>query len=361
MAGIEIFFLPVGEGTKSGDALVMQYGQDWSKQIMVVDGGNLASGDNAVAHINRYFNNPSVVEHVVCTHQDGDHSSGLRRIIENFEVRNLWIHQPWLYAAQLVGAFRHNWSANGLYNHLRNDAFPIVASLCDLAEEHGVTLREPFAGLAIGPFHVVAPNKDRFLSLVPQMDQTPQARTVTAADSVAALLKSLKEVVLGKAEKWGIETLGTPAEGATSVTNESSVVLLGSFDGGNRILLTGDAGVGALDDAVACAGAMGLNIVSPDLVQVPHHGSRRNVSPAALDKILGARLYSDTSRRGLAVSSVSENAEGFPRKVVENAFLRRGYTCYSTKGSWLNMTYGLTKREGMGTPVPSPFHDYVED
>ncbi len=105
----------------------------------------MAAGDNAVNHINQYFDNRSVIEHIVCTHQDGDHSSGLRRIIENFEVRNLWIHQPWRYAAQLVGKFRHNWSIDGLYDHLRNEAFPIVASLCDLAEEYGVALQEPFA------------------------------------------------------------------------------------------------------------------------------------------------------------------------------------------------------------------------
>lgn len=361
MAGIEIDFLPVGEGQKSGDAIVMRWGHDWSRQVMVVDGGNLASGDSAVAHINRYFDNPNVIEHVVCTHQDGDHASGLRRIIENFAVRNLWVHQPWLYAEQLRGSFRHNWSVAGLYDYLRNDAFPIVASLCNLAEERGVTLREPFAGDMIGPFRVVAPGKSRFLSLVPHMGQTPEARKVTVWDEAAAMFKSVAEAVLGKAEKWGIETLGTPVEGATSLTNESSVVMLGTFDGGSRILLTGDAGVEALDDAVTNAYLMNLNITSPDLVQIPHHGSRRNVSPAALDKILGARLPSDDSRRGTAISSVAENADGHPRKVVENAFLRRGYPCWSTKGRCLNITYGLTSRGGMSSVAPSPFHSYVEE
>jgi beta-lactamase superfamily II metal-dependent hydrolase len=358
MAGIEIDFLPVGEASKSGDAIVMRVGDDNQSQVIVVDGGNLAAGNNAVEHIKEHYGNPSEIEHVVCTHQDGDHASGLRKIIEHFKVNNLWVHQPWLYADYLVDAFHHNWSANGLYNHLRNDCFPIVASLCDLAEEYGVPLRQPLQGDTIGPWTVLAPSLDRDLGLIPQMEQTPLA---AKSDSVfAGMMKVVKEAVLGTLEAWHIETLGTPKDGDTSVTNETSVVLFGQF-AESRFLLTADAGVGALTDALSGAAANGIDLVSPSVVQIPHHGSRRNVSPGVLDAILGGKLSDDQAKRGFAISSVAAKADGYPRRVVENAFTRRGYQCTTTKEGWVNWTIGMTRRGGMNAVTVSPFHQIVED
>ena len=40
----EIEFLPVGDGCKAGDAIVVRYGEANSYEIMVIDGGNLDSG-----------------------------------------------------------------------------------------------------------------------------------------------------------------------------------------------------------------------------------------------------------------------------------------------------------------------------
>ncbi len=359
MVGITIDFFPVGTGNKSGDAIVLKYGNDHLNDLIVVDGGSLTTGQTLVEHIRESFGNPTTIEHVICTHQDADHASGLRKIIEAFEVKNLWVHQPCLYADYLVDAFKHRWTAAGLRKHLREDCFPIVASLCDLAEDYGVPLREPFQGETIGPFRVLAPSVLRFLDLVPRMNQTPAARVIAEESMFTNLLKSVVEAVVNKAEDWGFETLKTPPEGATSVTNETSVVLLGKFDT-TRVLLTGDAGVGALQDAIDGAALYQLPLLSPDLVQVPHHGSRRNVSPGVLDAILGERQGEGTPARGSAISLVSTGAIGFPRRVVENAFTRRGYGCYSTKTGMKNYTVGMS-RPGFSPDAPAPLHSTVEE
>jgi hypothetical protein len=360
VVGLSIDFFPVGTGAKNGDAIVLEYGTDLGKSLMVVDGGSLTTGQELIDHIQNVLGGYKTIEHVVCTHQDADHASGLRKIIESFDVKNLWVHQPWLYAEELVPAFKHRWSADGLRKHLRNDCFPIVASLCDLAEAYLVPLREPFQGATIGPFRVLAPSISRYFELVPQMNQTP-AQKVTASDSVLnSIFKVVVEAVANTGENWGFETLRTPAPGATSVTNETSVVMLGQFDGA-RVLLTGDAGVGALEDAIAGAALYQIPLLSPDLVQVPHHGSRRNVSPAVLDSILGERHSSAGIHRGSAISLVSTGATEFPRRVVENAFTRRGYGCFSTKSGWKNYTIGLAPRWGLSPDTPAALHSTVED
>jgi hypothetical protein len=273
-------------------------------------------------------------------------------------VLNLWVHQPWNHAADLLAAFKYRWTEEGLAKHLRNECFAVISDLCDLAEAYGVPLREPFAGVDIGPFKVLAPTITRYLDLVPKMDQTPVAK---AADTglFEAIRKAMASV-FGTFEDWGIETLKDPAADATSVPNETSVILFGQVDG-QRVLLTGDAGVGALAEAVDVANYLGLDIVSPDLVQAPHHGSRHNVGPTVLNAILGAKRHGDGEWRGWAVASCAKACEKKPYRSVTNAFRRRGYRTATTKGSLINWRVGYAARPGMGSADDVPFHSMVED
>jgi glyoxylase-like metal-dependent hydrolase (beta-lactamase superfamily II) len=75
----EIEFLAVGEGAKAGDAIVIRYGDVNAYELMLIDGGHAETGDEIVAHLKEHFGPNPVLEHVVLTHSDGDHASGLRR------------------------------------------------------------------------------------------------------------------------------------------------------------------------------------------------------------------------------------------------------------------------------------------
>src|SRR5260370_22090330 len=85
-------------------------------------------------------------------------------------------------------------------------------------------------------------------------------------------------------ENWDTETLREG--GITSAENESSVVLLGDLGSGG-ILLTADAGLKALGTAIDYARARGIDPSTLWLFQVPHHGSRNNISPSMLNRIVG--------------------------------------------------------------------------
>jgi beta-lactamase superfamily II metal-dependent hydrolase len=353
--GIEIDFLPVGSASKSGDAIAIRYGTPENFEVMVVDGGDLAAGDRLVHHIKTVYGEHHFIKHVVCTHCDADHVSGLRRLFEHFQIENLWVHQPWLYAAELNPYFKGNWTDANLAKHLRNDCFPIVAEVCDLAAEHGTRLWEPLAGLEIGLFRVLAPTRERLLELYPEMDHTPLQKIF---EEVAKLSRRAKEAILNVFETMEHETLQDPGPKGTSIANETSVCLYCPHFGG--VLLTGDAGVGALSEALWAAGELGINLTSPALIQIPHHGSRHNVSPALLDALLGPKQETYI-HRGLAYASAAK-LSSMPRKQVENAFTRRGYGCYSTKGNARVWFQNWPKRAGWsyGNP-PSPFHNFVEE
>ena len=75
-AGLELDFLQVGDGERSGDAIALRYGNLLSGyEVMIIDGGNKASGEQLVQHVIATYGT-KVVQHVVNTHPDGDHSSG---------------------------------------------------------------------------------------------------------------------------------------------------------------------------------------------------------------------------------------------------------------------------------------------
>jgi hypothetical protein len=75
--GIEIDFLPVGEASKSGDAIAIRMGNlrgPRSEQtVITIDGGTKESGANLVAHIKTHYGT-SHVNFAFLSHPDGDHA-----------------------------------------------------------------------------------------------------------------------------------------------------------------------------------------------------------------------------------------------------------------------------------------------
>jgi beta-lactamase superfamily II metal-dependent hydrolase len=127
--------------------------------------------------------------------------------------------------------------------------------------------------------------------------------------------------------------------------------------GDRRILLTADVGPQGLDEAAAYAETLSL-IIQPDLVQIPHHGSRRNVTPAVLDRWLGPY---PAAGRGDAIASVGKDEDIYPRKKVANAFTRRGYSVYATRNGYINFVHGYDRRRGLVNASVIPFTPDVED
>jgi len=140
--------------------------------------------------------------------------------------------------------------------------------------------------------------------------------------------------------------------GTTAAENESSVVI-GAFLDSGVILLTADAGLRALEAAADYADTIGLPLQdSLRVFQVPHHGSRNNISPSMLDRIVGPKAPFG-SRAGIfcVVSAGPEDAT-HPRQVVVNALLRRGLRPASTREGSLLYVSQMEMRAGMGLKQP---------
>ena len=350
----EIVFLDV-EYDKSGDAISMRYSIGGKIYVHVVDGGYQSTGESLVQNIQKYYAGVKKIDNVVATHNDGDHAGGLRPILENFEIGTLWMLRPWEYAEELLDRFENYESAEYLRRKLRS-LYPNLAALEDIANQNGIEIREPFQGQMIGSFYVLAPTKARFLDLVVASEKTPEiaaddpmAKKVGLAGFFEAAKKAAKKFVNAL---WGDEVFSSKE---TSAENDMSVVQFANL-AGDRILLTGDVGRGGLTEAADFAPFAGLTLPGIDKFQVPHHGSRRNVSSEVLDRWLGPKVpENQAGTKFEAYISSAKADEHHPRKAVVRAVYHRGGKVYATEGRSIRTNRNAPTREGWNTVTPMDY------
>lgn len=363
----EVEFLAVGDGCRPGDAIIARYGDINSYQLMIVDGGNAETGETIVRHVQRYFSGQPI-SHVLLTHSDIDHASGLRTVVQNLDVRNVWLHMPWCVSNAGRHLFRDpRWTEDGLTKAIVGE-YDIIREIALKSIEKNVTVNMPFQGHAVGPFRVMSPSFNAYLHLVPQFDKTPDANEEAIAAAgywigkeslVSRVVASLQaKVASWMPESWGVE--GLRDGGVTSASNESSVVLYGQFNESGNMLLTGDAGICGLTWAANYAESQRLPLRAFQFVQIPHHGSRRNVGPTILNRLIGEPLPYGSPATFRAYVSAPKDDDAHPRKIVLNAFTRRGANVYATQGQSIVSYGGFPARPDYVDIYPIPFSQTVE-
>jgi beta-lactamase superfamily II metal-dependent hydrolase len=354
----EMDFLPVGDG--NGDAICVRYGsEEQGYWLHVIDGGFSDTADTVIAHIENYYGKNYHINHMVLSHADNDHACGLIGVLKRFDVKgSLWMNRPWRYAAEVLPHFHGSYTLEGLTKKIR-DMHPYLVELEEIAAKNGIEVKDAFQGSQIGQFTVLAPSQARYINLIPDLDKTPTSYRdaqggLLGGGILGEVMKSVRSWI---DETWDIETLSNDPDPPTSASNETSLVQLGIIDG-KRLLLTGDVGPRGLDEAASYAELLG-SLAPPDFFQVPHHGSRRNVTPSVLDRWLGTRKPKGT-KIGTAFCSVGKEQTDYPRGQVKNALYRRGYPIHVTRGNAKSYFHPTQSRPGWGPSQPEPFEDRVQ-
>jgi beta-lactamase superfamily II metal-dependent hydrolase len=331
--GYEIDFLQVGEGSKGGDAIALRWGNlteiGTEQTVMVIDGGTKDSGQELVDHIKKYYKTDEV-DYVINTHPDADHSSGLTVVLENLNVKNLIMHKPWDKADELTNFFK---SGKVTIAGLRKN---IIASLNNaydlemLAKKRGIEVSELFSDHFNNPddeIIILSPSEDYYKLLVANFRETPEPKEESALEMVYSKFnESIKYIF----EQFGFETLQNPAENETSPENNSSIILLLQILG-EKFLFTGDAGSGAIFAAIEKAETLGIDLQTINFLQVPHHGSKHNIGPQILDKLIGPKLSDFQYKKTAYISVPPDGDPKHPSRKVINALIRRGSKVFTTK------------------------------
>ncbi|WP_407187698.1 competence protein ComEC [Bradyrhizobium centrosematis] len=322
----------------------------------MVDGGYQMTGQSVVDHINKYYGNPSFIDNVVCTHNDGDHAGGLQSVLESFDVGALWMLRPWMYAQELLPRFPTYNNVDRLRSRFRS-AYSNLAALEDIAIKRGIPIYEPFQGALIGAFHVMAPTPARFKDLVVESNKTPEgAEDGLLAKATSFIADAARQATALVRAAWGDEYF--PGSD-TSAENEMSVVQYALLNG-ERIMLTGDTGRAGLREVIEYAPYVGLVLPGIDRFQVPHHGGRHNVTTQLLDELLGPRLpVRAQSGTFVAVISCAKADDDHPRNSVVRAMIHRGGKVITTEGGGVRTQRGAPAR-GWSAAIPMDYPEVQE-
>src|SRR5207245_1804863 len=123
---------------------------------------------------------------------------------------------------------------------------------------------------------------------------------------------------------------------------------------------TADAGIPALTQAAQYMDGNGVNRGAIEFIQVPHHGSRRNVGPTILNRLLGPIQAVEKRTRTAFVSVAKEAGPKHPSKRVTNAFRRRGAPVHATQGQG-KYHYHDSPDRGWVSSEPLPLYTNFEE
>ncbi|MFH1029927.1 MAG: MBL fold metallo-hydrolase [bacterium] len=358
--GYDIDFLPVGDKTTTGDAIAVRFGNlhgDRSEQtVIIIDGGFQESGEKMVNFIQDVYKT-NEIDLVISTHPDQDHSSGLQKVLENLFVKKLWMHKPWDHADEIKNMFVNGKVTEKSIREDLKKSLEEAKGLEALANKKGILIEEPFAGKSEfnGQLLVLSPTENFYNSMLPAFRCLPEVKE--EKNIFTQTIFKAEEIIKRVAESLHIETLDD--EGETSAENETSTVLLLSIEGKN-LLFTADAGQLALNKVVALLKTSNFDFASLDFVQVPHHGSHRNIGPTLLNDLIGIKLSQGSVLKHAIASTPTKEDIKHPSKKVTNAFNRRGAPVHTTQGAHKCHSCESPNR-GWQASVALPLYQEVEE
>jgi len=96
--------------------------------------------------------------------------------------------------------------------------------------------------------------------------------------------------------------------------------------------------------------------VPSKLFQVPHHGSKRNLGPKVLNRLIGPPINKGETRNISAFISCAKKGEPkHPSAKVINALTHRGVNVLATQGTGKCSHMGTPTREGWSSATPEEY------
>ena len=279
-----IRFFKVGNETKGGDAILIElFDERDNPFVILVDGGYKDTGEIISRHIIAEYDAP-VIHLMINTHPDLDHTSGLKAILENddIEVKNIVMNRPWKDAGLKPEHFKDGrMTENSLAKRLR-DEFTIADDIEDIAQKKKIPVYRVFQGCTLvqDVLTVLAPSKISYKNFLLASGKSPDAYV----DGLNERNYQKAELEEEPYDESGIIQWFDEEE--TSEVNQTSLALSLKI-GEEHFLFTGDAGKTTLISALDFYEELPWTNDTGDftVVQLPHHGSRKNINPTILKRL----------------------------------------------------------------------------
>lgn len=356
----ELDFIGVNQKTDDATAIGIRWkNADGSYTVGVFDGGTADYGEVLKEHMKKYYfggQDGGHIDFVICSHPHSDHATGLAAILENFDVDRLYMNRPWDYVDELYERVKDGRITPESLERRLKEAYPKADKLEQIAKEQGVEICSIFEGdLIQDRLTVLSPSKEFYLDMIAESEKTPAMENASLLQSAVQFVKKVFNYI---AESWNVDSIRENVQ--TEPDNETSTVILGEMDD-ETFMLTGDVGIKGLACAMDYADSIGKEIKKTvSAYEIPHHGGRYNVSPSILDRMLGGIVAQGVTTDKKAIVCTGKESD-HPRRMVVNAFLRRGVKVYNASGSTIQHHCGDMPPRGWAALESLKFYDEVEE
>ena len=281
----EVRFFRVGTSSKGGDAILIRLvDENNNPTVIVVDGGYKENGDRIIEYLDSL--GISTIDLVINTHPDIDHISGLIRLFEEegLTIKKLIMNRPWRDSNITADYFYDGRITDNSVNKRMTEAFNYAfqleqAAIAKIGENNII---HPVVGnVYFDCLTILGPSKNLYRTKLLESDKTPTTIDDSLTNFFSRTVKKLVRYIRGFMP-WKNED--------TTPINETSIVSLLCLPDKNY-LLTGDAGRNCLGEALdykSTSNSIAYQSIS--VMQLPHHGSRKNVSPDLIQRV-GAKEY----------------------------------------------------------------------
>lgn len=300
--------------------------------VILIDGGFAENSTRIIKHVKSIYNT-NRIDCVICTHPDSDHINGLISLINSDEITidNLCVHNPWQHAYTVSRKIAYSRSTPNSVRTKLNNSLSSLDDLLTIAKDNAIQLHHPFAGFKIYDIlTVLGPSEDYYCELVKQYPGMHEERSLSY-DS------ELVEYPYNPNYGHFIENT------ITSARNDSSIVLHLKYDGFS-VIFTGDCGVEGLEEALSFAAANNIDLYQPNYLQIPHHGSIKNINAEIINTISPQKAF---------VSAPSQSNKHPSRLILNYLTKHKGIKVFHVSNSAIRISHKAPKRDGWTTVQPT--------
>ena len=317
-------------------------GQDY---ITIIDGGNPNDAKKIIAHYEKNIK-PNIKDNtpilIINTHPHKDHIGGLVDLVHYFknQIARFYYNDPTKYISEDKRGGIRTLSESILYSNNKvkriMESFKDIDNLNDVLDQYNIQPIEAFSNTILDHnlFEIVGPSKAFYLEQLEHFSNIERMKFMS--------LNTLKEAEVNEVDE-GLKPCSILDEkNDSSAENLTSVLTKFTDSKGRKYLFTADAGIDSFESTVN----NGYDIKDLHICQLPHHGSRRNMSTNWVASFNPTQFW------------VSANGSSkHPRKAVISCIKKNLPNCnvYSThKGGTkhINSTIGLFPKRNWTTANP---------
>jgi beta-lactamase superfamily II metal-dependent hydrolase len=307
--GLEVDVLSLG----NADSILVTLWQGFLSTRVLIDGGCKTSAPTVRAFLAGL--GVTYIDHLVSTHPHDDHICGLVDLVSDTSLTfgKVWVHCPRLHVnINSVNLAITKTEAKQEAKRIR-ESMQMADDLLRAVSTRRIPLEEPFQGKTIGFLTVCGPSVPYYEELLAQFADPEKIRALESETRLQDAAEKRLEVaaLLCRLPNVPKVLLDCPQ---TCPENNSSVILAMVYKQ-CKYVFTGDAGAQALTHAVTA-----YNLSNCNWLQIPHHGSRRNITASLIEYF----------KPSFAYVSASGDGGKHPRRAVVETFKKAGAKVFST-------------------------------